>query len=176
MVEEKQFRPRWRAGWLVWLGLFLLLEIPAAFASGEQDTLSENTWQVLNNWFRRIVFLLFWAATGSHFVFHTSVTPVIALGAPVGYFFAVTSYKQYRVWSSNNMAEKLKNGFRWDKWVSALVYSAGAAVVAGGGLNYIKGGLDASEVVAILGMAFFAAGTYMKEHPPLVDETTDEQK
>lgn len=174
-APEKQFRPFWRAGWLAWLGLFLLLELPAAFAPKDQDTLSENTWQVLNSWTRRIVFFIFWLVTGTHLAFHTSVTPVIVLGVPVGYYFAVTSYQQYKA-RRDGMSEKLKNGFRWDKWITALVYATGAAVVAGGGLNYIKGGLDAAEISAIIGMALFGAGSYLKEHPPLVDESVDEQK
>lgn len=37
---------RWRWLWVAWLGLFLVIELPAIFNSESGDTLSENVWLV----------------------------------------------------------------------------------------------------------------------------------
>jgi hypothetical protein len=77
--------------WLGWLTLFLVFEIYAAFSPAKGDTLSENVWK----WFRasqkdplstarRSVILAFMLSLTTHFVWGTSVMPIILLGAIVG--------------------------------------------------------------------------------------------
>jgi len=61
--------------WLAWLGLFLLVEVPAAIRKSG-GTLSEWAWRVFalrppeRKWgpARRITFVVFWIVTGAHFV------------------------------------------------------------------------------------------------------------
>jgi hypothetical protein len=80
--------------WLVWLLIiFLPYELYAAFTKKKGDTLSENTW----DWFaiknrgakfrnaRRFILLGFWVSLGSHFVFATTVLPVILFGIGMGW-------------------------------------------------------------------------------------------
>jgi hypothetical protein len=75
--------------WIIWLGfLFLPYEIYAAFSKKPGDTLSENVW----DWFaiknrgakygrlRRLILFGFWIGLGSHFIYGTTVLPVIVGG------------------------------------------------------------------------------------------------
>jgi len=86
--------------WVVWLlVIFLPYELYGAFSKKDGDTLSENVW----DWFavknknakygrlRRLILFGFWVGLGSHFVFATSVLPVIIGGIgmawSIGYYY-----------------------------------------------------------------------------------------
>lgn len=80
--------------WLIWLVvIFLPFELWAAFSKKKGDTFSENVW----DWFairrldaplgflRRFFLAAFLTGLGSHFLFATSVVPVIVFGVGVGW-------------------------------------------------------------------------------------------
>lgn len=49
MTTPKRKRSRWWAiAWLVWLGLFLAVELPAIFNTTDGDTLSEHVWRIVS--------------------------------------------------------------------------------------------------------------------------------
>jgi hypothetical protein len=89
----------WTAAWLVWLVLFLIVEVPAAISGTKLDTFSENVWK----WFgrepgtfgngpggrfrktRRLILGLFMLTLSGHFVFGwPGGTGIIIAGIPVG--------------------------------------------------------------------------------------------
>lgn len=80
--------------WIVWLAvIFLPYELYAAFSKKKGDTLSENVW----DWFavknteakhgklRRFILWAFLASLLSHFIYATTVLPVIGFGIGVGW-------------------------------------------------------------------------------------------
>lgn len=88
----------WTAAWLVWLLLFLIVEVPAAVSGTKLDTLSENVWK----WFgvqpgtfqgrrgrriaivRRIILGVFMLTLSGHFVFGwPGGLGIILAGVPV---------------------------------------------------------------------------------------------
>lgn len=81
----------WTIAWLLWLAMFLAIELPAALNKEKGDTLSEHTWK----WFairgkpeqwqlRRVILGTFLFALGAHFMFATTVIPVIIGGVGMG--------------------------------------------------------------------------------------------
>lgn len=82
--------------WLAWLGLFLLVEVPAAIRK-RGGTLSEWTWRVFalrppeRTWgpARRVTFVVFWIVTGAHFVVQIEWGWVVGAAVP---FVAVIVY------------------------------------------------------------------------------------
>ncbi len=69
----------WTVAWVVWLGLFVVLEAVAIRRRAEGDTLSENVWKwfslkgnkgTLSRWqtVARFGFLAFWAWLTIHFL------------------------------------------------------------------------------------------------------------
>ena len=83
------------AAWIGWLVLFLIYEVYAAFSKQEEDTLSENVWLWFDEVWERAVLGVFMLALGLHFVFSTTVLPIIVLG-PVLVFIIARDYIGYR--------------------------------------------------------------------------------
>lgn len=73
----------WNTAWLVWLAIFLALEVPAALSKAPGKTLSEHVWGWFGTPGRRVVLGLFWVALGVHLIWHATVIPVIVGGALV---------------------------------------------------------------------------------------------
>lgn len=79
--------------WLIWLGMFLVLEIPAAVWR-PRWTLSAHVWKwfaIGQNWKENLAWLR-WAilagitiSTTVHFLFEASATPIIVFGAGVAW-------------------------------------------------------------------------------------------
>lgn len=99
----------WTAAWLVWLVVFLLIEVPAAVSHTKLDTLSENVWK----WFgvktgkdyiwpprrraimRRVLLAAFMLTLTSHFVFGwPGGLGVIVTGIPVAVVIAYAVVKE----------------------------------------------------------------------------------
>jgi hypothetical protein len=66
--------------WVGWLVLFLVFEVYAAFSKEDDDTLSENVWIWFDRTWERVVLGAFMLSLTSHFVFETTVLPIIVLG------------------------------------------------------------------------------------------------
>ena len=79
------------AAWIGWLVLFLVYEIYAAVSKQDDDTLSENVWLWFDEVWERAVLGVFMLALTAHFVFSTTVLPIIVLG-PVLVFIIGRDY------------------------------------------------------------------------------------
>jgi hypothetical protein len=82
----------WTLAWLIWLGLFLAIELPAAFNKEKGDTLSEHVWKWFNiknkaePWnTRRAILALSFLALGAHFLYKATVIPVVITLTGVAY-------------------------------------------------------------------------------------------
>lgn len=73
----------WNTAWLLWLGIFLALEIPAALRKRPGATFSEHCWTWFGSPLRRLILIVFMLALLAHLAFHATVIPVIVGGALV---------------------------------------------------------------------------------------------
>jgi hypothetical protein len=156
--------------WLAWLGLFLLVEVPAAIRK-TGGTLSAFVWRVFalkpsERRFgpaRRITFAVFWIVAGLHFVVQLPWGWVVGSGAP---FLAVIVYavgwepdlglidkaartlalrwlkgKANSARERGSEAMKLVDG--WKTWISAVIWIGVAfwALVSGQDLGPIARGI-----------------------------------
>ena len=80
--------------WIGWIILFLVFEVYAAFSGQDDDTLSENVWLWFDKTWERATLAVFFLALTSHFVFTTTVLPIIVL-APVLAFIIGRDYVSF---------------------------------------------------------------------------------
>lgn len=77
--------PRWVRPWMLWLGLFLALELPAAMDATRGGTLSEFAWLAFPTWWWWLAPAGLLISLAWHFSpRHGTVRPVAAFGAIVG--------------------------------------------------------------------------------------------
>lgn len=168
---------RWAPAWLLWLGLFLLVELPAAiWKTG--GTLSENVWfwfsvrERRRFWLARRLFLaLFLVELSAHFLTGgayplTGGLAVILTVLPVGAIIALSSIFEQKESRMSNVMQWL-NG---KKTVIGAVITIVAAVPALAGATLPAFGVDAVHTAQYVGYGVLAVGLLHKFYKKVYGE------